>query len=124
MIVNEPKTERDKDLVRDYCSGALRCELAEKFGISNERVRQILVKHNIKARPRKETIAIAVSKGLWRDCRNLGSDHPIRVKASMRQVEAVKLVNAGFSYSQIAKRLGVTRSTVAGLVFRHNQAHP
>ena len=107
--------ERNRQIVRDYKSGLTLRQVGEKWSLSYERVRQIL--HLRGVRPRTVSEASNLSWALGR--RNTAKGR-VNEAARARQREAAALRESGLSYSQVAEKLGVTRNTVAGLLFRHS----
>jgi transposase len=65
-------------------------EVAERFGVHPRTVQRIV------AEPRED----------------------FEARARARQGEALALLESGFTYRQVAERLGITRSSAAGLVHR------
>lgn len=68
-------------------------EVAQRFGVSPRTVRSIV------AEPREE----------------------FEARAAARQDEALRLIESGLTYRQVAELMGTTRGTAAGLVHRARQ---
>lgn len=46
-----PKTERNRQVAADYVNGESLATLSQKYGVSRERVRQLLERAGVKMRP-------------------------------------------------------------------------
>ncbi|MEM8937127.1 MAG: helix-turn-helix domain-containing protein [Pseudomonadota bacterium] len=107
---------RNEAICEQYLSGDLYPEIAEKFGISKERVRQILNNKGVEIRPRCESVRISIKKG-----RFAKAALPTGPQDAARETRVVRLVGDGMSYRQAAKELGISRSAVAGIVRRYKK---
>ena len=112
------KTKRNKELVAYYRSGRLASECAEKFGISRERVRQILTEMKVKSRSRAESRRIMAERGLIVPAYTY-KERPLGPVDKKREGKIIRLIDSGLSYGRTAKKLGVTRNAVAGALHRY-----
>lgn len=104
--------ERDRRIAAEYDSGLCAQEIAERHNLTRERVRQILKRDGCRMRSPRAARENMYARGRWPTKRE-----PLE-KALRREDEASQLKASGLTYSQIARRLGVSRSAVAGLIHR------
>lgn len=106
--------ERNFDVCASYRSGNSLVEVGTLFHLSSTRVRQILIRNKTKIRSKSE--ALKLKRG-WGD----GKAQKRNEESAKREEAVLRLKKSGLSYSEIGKKLGVTRSAVGAVVYRHRQ---
>lgn len=106
--------ERNAKIIALYRDGLTLKEIGDMTGITRERVRQILKRARVKARPRKQTIAILKARGKWGWWFSRGpNDETKKQWAKISEMRA-----SGLSMSEIGAKLGVSRNAIAGQFHR------
>lgn len=111
-------SERNKEIARLYQSGLQMQAVGARFGITKERVRQILTRMGV---PRRSAAEYARSEESRERSRQIGLRVMGHLKGKILVPElerAAQLVRDGKSYSEAAGELGITRSQVAGICHR------
>ncbi|NDC57962.1 MAG: hypothetical protein EBZ50_03845 [Alphaproteobacteria bacterium] len=103
--------ERDAKIVRLFLEGVLTyAEIGARFGLSNERMRQILRD----AGYRRRDYGTAVNSHASARAAAQKRADAVRGTMSPRCQKAVELVKSGLTFTETAAELGITRSAVAG----------
>lgn len=122
--------KRTKDIIFLYNSGKSLQEIGDNYGLSRERIRQILlpaealglVDKKRERVPDKRTIMAQKLRGMERKLKRLQTvPKPSNTKNHERNTLIEKFVREGLSYSQIALKVGVSRSTVCAVMYRQGQ---
>lgn len=95
-------SDRDRAIALLYKRGASIERLAADFYVGTKAIRNALERAGVVKRSRRESIIIS-----W--------------GTAKRNKKIVKLVSSGCSFSDVASRLKMSRSAVAGVVWRHNR---
>ena len=136
--------ERNQRIVERVDSGESWKAVAREYGISSSRIGQILIRERGRVcatpkplAPEEEMVVIMmtldgaypaeIARHLKRDqgCvkralerNNMAPRNGVTTKASAKHAEAIRLVQSGHSYSDVADMLEVSRNVVAGAVHR------
>lgn len=107
---------RNEKIASLYVDGQNLREIATQYGLSGERVRQILKAAGVPRRSRSPWTPEARSKA--------GGVRAIQVRFRLLEADPVRndaladAVKGGLSFGQAARSFGVSRGTVAGVVHR------
>lgn len=110
-------TERDAEIVRRWNAGELPSEIAPDYHLQPWRVRQIAkaagcAAHYPFGTPESAARAReAYERKIARGAAAAAALHPVRS-------DVPSLIAAGFSYGEVARALGISRNSVAGIVWR------
>ena len=147
---NERKTERDKALVKDYLAGPITLkELGQKYGLTRERVRQLLNRCGVTGRydivrPRqfdpdalveryKSSRLNVVQVSREFGCSNTTVENALKRagvpvdlsrterRSIVRPNRAIKMYESGKTCAQIARTLGCSTMTVSTTLRREGQ---
>jgi len=112
---------RNALILNGYVSGYTLQEVAEPFGLTRERARQVIKRlvgaRNVKGLPTRHRR----SEGAKREARERGLRQRAsgeRQRNADRNLQIEELVKAKLSYAEVARRVGVTRSIVCTVMYR------
>lgn len=110
--------ERNQEIAKAYKDGGSLRDVGAAFGISHERVRQVLTELGEPLRPHGARTEQQRAKGRAIAAQRRAERPPHEIKPEMQR--AVALVREGFSFGAAAKLVGegLTRSAVAGACHR------
>lgn len=103
--MSDTKPGRDKDICRLYRAGHSLTWIARLYCLAPTTVRRILLKCGIKLRTQSEAL------------RHRGAIKRPR-KAGHELCDVIRRYNDGETYKQISQAHGITRSAVAGMLYR------
>jgi DNA-binding CsgD family transcriptional regulator len=110
--------ERNKEIARLYGTGLSMDKIGQQYGITRERVRQILVRLGVERRSAAEYARSDEARARAREVGLRLMGH-LKGKILVPELEeAARLVRNGASYNDAAKRLGLSRNQVAGICHR------
>jgi len=117
------RTLRNALMLNGYFEGKTLEEVGEPFGLTRERVRQVIEKltgprqiKRIPIRYRRSAKARVADRERGKALRISGE----RQRNPERNREIERLVTEGLSYAQVARALGVTRNVVCTVMYRAN----
>lgn len=115
----EDFSDRNQAIIKLYKKGLTLQEVGDEFNITRERVRQIL-------RPAFEIGIVEknkrhISERALQSMKDRGVRKGMKQKHPERNAKIARLAVEGFSYTEIATKIGVSRSTVCSAMYRYKK---
>ncbi len=112
---------RQKRMIARYRKGFTLQEVGDEFGVTKERIRQVLIRHGVPVRHHTESLRLHVKRG-FQPKSMAGMQQPERWNADVlqREQEMLRLHEKanGMSYSELGVMFKMTRNAVAGAIWR------
>lgn len=114
-------TERNAAMAREYRAGDCLEDIGKRYGVTRERVRQILERLGVQRRSGADKFHTMPQErqAAFREAARARAAHIKGQVLVPALADAMELVRQGRSYSEAARALGISRNQVAGICHRH-----
>ena len=118
--MKEWKTLRNRDLaiIESYRDGLSLDGVGALFGLTPERVRQILHREGAEVRSKSDAIKLSWENGNHRAAGRRSCARKPYPQHEKRNARVLKMRDEGKTYNDIAVEVGVSRNVVAGIIHR------